>query len=234
MGVVMRFGRILILLCFCWTTALYAAVPQIVQPWYQQLLMTITTPNWAYILLLVSLYGILFEIMSPGLIFPAVIGVVSLVASIYALHSLPVNLLALGLLVTGVLVMILQALVRRFFGAVGLAGVLIFILGSLRLFPPLMLDWSVLITGTVMTAVFFLFIVRLAVRSQYKKVITGGEDLIGATAKVVEVNSKGLLVRLRGELWQAQADGLVRVGDEVKVISRDGLVLRVRRVCSPD
>lgn len=221
----MRLMRVFILLVLCSAGTLYAAPAS---SWHVQLFDFLTTPNWAYLLLLLGVYGIFFEVMNPGMLLPGVVGLVALFAAIYGLHLLPVTLLGVFLLVIGLLLMLLESFIKSF-GISAIAGVIAFVFGSFYLFDGQRLSLAVIIAATLVSAAFFLFVIRLAVRSQRKPVVTGGEELLGARARVVDVNSSRTLVRLHGELWQAQADESLKVGEQVEVIGRKGLVLTVKR-----
>lgn len=200
----------------------------------ERLLNFISDPNIAYILLMIGIYGIIFELSNPGAILPGVIGAISLILAFYSLQTLPINYAAAGLILLGILLFILE-LKFPSHGLLTLGGIICFILGSIMLFdianPLFKLSLSVIIPVTVVTALFFGVMLRLAYKAHKRKPVTGIEELIGfkGVAKT-DINSRSGMVILHGELWQAVSDEEIKKDEEVIVEEVIGLTLKVRKL----
>lgn len=198
--------------------------------WRYQLLAFITHPTIAYVLMLIAMYGLFFELSQPGLILPGVAGVIALLLVLYAFQLMSINYAGLALLAVGVGLMTLEVFVSTF-GIVGIGGVFAFIIGSIMLFdvndPHYRLALELILTMSVFTMAFLLVIVRLAIQSQKKKVMTGQEGLIGQEGIVLNVTNERAVVRIMGELWEANSIMPLHRGDKVKVTHLKGLTLIV-------
>ena len=209
----------------------------VIQPfeadWKTQFLSVITNPNIAYIFLLIALYGIFFELMNPGGIFPGVIGIISGVIALYALNMIPFNYAGLLLIILGIAFMVAEVLIAGF-GILGISGVAAFAFGSLLLFDaetlgsgisiPLIIAFSLVSLG------FFIFVLRFLLHSRSVKVVTGMDEMVGATAEVLESMKDEYRVRCHGEIWYATSDSLLEVGQNVRVEGLSGLVLHVKPI----
>jgi membrane-bound serine protease (ClpP class) len=204
---------------------------QYLQPdWRTRLLAVITDPNIAYVLMLIGIYGLFFEFANPGYILPGVAGAISLLLALYAFQVLPVNYAGLALLVLGIIFMLAEVFVPSF-GALGIGGLIAFVIGSIILFEEEGTGYAVslplIFTLSATTAGFFLFVVGAAVKARNRPVVSGMEELLGATGEVIEdFNGKGR-IRIHGEVWWAESAAPLQCGDRVKVDSVEGLVLRV-------
>jgi membrane-bound serine protease (ClpP class) len=198
--------------------------------WKTRFLAVITNPNIAYILLLVAIYGIFFELMNPGTFFPGVIGMISGVVALYALNLLPFNYAGLLLILLGIAFMIAEVFVAGF-GILGIGGAIAFAIGSFLLFDAQTLGTGVsiplIIAFSLVSLAFFLLILRFLIRARREKVVTGAEELVGASAEVVEAKGKNYRVRCHGEIWQARSESDLEVGQQVRVERIDGLTLHV-------
>ncbi|TKI69514.1 nodulation protein NfeD [Sulfurimonas crateris] len=198
--------------------------------WKSRFLSTITNPNIAYILLLLAIYGIFFELMNPGSIFPGVTGVISGVIAMYALNMIPFDYAGLLLILLGIALMVAEVFVAGF-GILGVGGVIAFAFGSLLLFDADTLGQSVsiplIIAFTLSSLVFFLLVIKLFLSSRSAKVVSGADEMIGAAAKVVDVREDGYLVHCHGETWSAVSDSKLSIGQDVEVVELSGLVLKV-------
>ncbi len=201
--------------------------------WKTQLLIIITDPNIAYILLLIAIYGIFFELLNPGGIVPGVIGIISGVISLYALNMLPFNYAGLLLILLGIAFMVAEVLIAGF-GILGIGGVIAFAFGSLLLFDTDTLGSGVsiplIIAFTLVSLAFFIFVIRFLIKSRSVKIVTGVDEMIGSTAEVLETSEKGYRVRCHGEVWYAESDSLLEVGQKVRVESLSGLMLHVNPI----
>lgn len=198
--------------------------------WKTQLLAIITDPNIAYILLIIAIYGIFFELMNPGAIVPGVIGVISGVVALYALNMLPFNYAGLLLILLGIVFMVAEVLVAGF-GILGIGGVISFAFGSLLLFDAETLGAGVstplVIAITVVSLAFFVYVIRFLIHSRSVRTVSGIEEMIGSDAKVLEVIDDGYRVRCHGEIWYAKSKDPLVIGQSVKVESLEGLTLYV-------
>ncbi len=198
--------------------------------WRTQVLTVLTNPNIAYILLLIGAYGLFFEFANPGTVAPGTIGGISLLVALFALNMLPVDYAGAGLVLLGLGLMVAEAFIGSF-GVIGIGGVIAFAVGSLFMFdantPGFALSLSVVVAATVVTAGFFLLVVAMLFRSRRRPVVTGQEALIGSEAEAIAWEGEQGRIRLKGEIWQARALQVLRVGMRVKVIGRDGLILLV-------
>lgn len=206
--------------------------------WRVRVLSILTDPNIAYILMLIGLYGIIFEFMSPGAVAPGVVGSISLLVGLFALNLLPINSAGLGLLLLGVALMVAEVLAPSFI--LGIGGIIAFALGSLLLFdqtPGFALSLPVVVTATALSAALFLLMLTAVVRAHRRRIVSGEEAMIGEPGTVLSWAGARGEVRVHGERWQARttrADGALMPGARVRVIGRDGLALTVEPERPPE
>jgi membrane-bound serine protease (ClpP class) len=204
-----------------------------------RILKVISDPNIAYILLMIGIWGIFFELANPGAIFPGVIGAICLILGLYSLQTLPVNWAGLLLIVMAIILFLLEVKVSSA-GILALAGIGSMILGSLMLFrspePFLRASIKLIISSTLATAAFFVFIAYKGLKAQLQKSFVGLESLIGELGEVIDdfENGKGK-VFIAGEIWDAETETNlpeeeIKKGDKVKVISTKGMKLIVEKV----
>ncbi|MFP5504907.1 MAG: NfeD family protein, partial [Gammaproteobacteria bacterium] len=213
------------------TLATAGATVRVVEPdWRNRLLSVITNPNIAYILMLIGIYGLIFEFSNPGAIVPGTVGAISLLLALYALQMLPISYAGMGLILLGIALMIGEAFAPSF-GVLGLGGVAAFVLGSIILMdteaPGFGIDMSVIVVFALLSAAVFIFIVGMAVRARRHPVVSGMNELVGGTATVLEDFQGRGTVRIHSEIWQAESGAALRKGQQVTVKGIDGLVLSV-------
>ncbi len=202
----------------------------------EKLLNIISDPDIAYILLMLGLLGLLFELFNPGIIFPGIIGFISLVLAFYALNTLPVNYAGLAFIVFGVVLLLLEIKVVSH-GMLAIGGIVALLTGSLMLIKPgsgleLMRISRVLIISTVaLTSAFFLFVIGMGIKAQRRKPVTGIKALVGETAFTLdELNPSGR-VSVHGEIWNAVSiTGMINPGEQVSVTEVKNLVLYVEHM----
>jgi membrane-bound serine protease (ClpP class) len=198
--------------------------------WRTELLAAITNPNVAFILMLLGIYGLIFEFLSPGSVAPGTIGAISLLVGLYALNLLPINYAGVGLLVLGIGLMIAEAHIGSF-GVIGIGGIAAFVIGAIVMFrsgaPGATLSPWMIAAATLATAAFFLLVIALLLRSRRRPVVTGKEALVGAEGEVVTWPGEEGRVRVAGEIWRARALKPLPPKARVRVVDRDGLVLIV-------
>jgi len=203
-----------------------------VPDWRTRLLSVVTDPNIAVILMMIGIYGLIFEFLSPGSVAPGTIGGISLLLGLYALSVLPVSYAGIGLILLGIGLMVAEAHSPSF-GVLGAGGSASLILGAAILFdtdtPGLQVSWSVLAALAVASFGFSLLVARLAFSSHRHAVATGGEQMIGIAGKVDSWTGAAGYVIAHGERWQAVSTQTLSRGEAVKVVGRNGLTLEVVR-----
>ena len=217
-----------------WVLDTNSLVLETIEPdWRNELLAIITNPNIAYILMLLGIYGLFFELANPGYVLPGVIGGISLLLALYALQVLPVNYAGLGLMILG-LVLIVGELFMPSFGILGIGGVISFVMGSILLFDResgnLAVSMPLIVAVSALSAGFFLIVIRSLYAARLRPVVAGAEELIGATGQVIADFSDDGNIHIHGEQWHVRSDTPMRSGDSARVISRDGLILTVEPV----
>jgi len=198
--------------------------------WRTEFLTIITNPNVAFILMLIGIYGIIFEFTTPGTMVPGTIGGISLLLALYALNLLPINYAGAALVLLGVGLMVAEVFIGSF-GVIGVAGVISFGIGSFMMFhsgaPGFELSISVVAAATIVTAALFVLVIALLLRSRKRPVVTGKEALLGAEGEALVWQQDEGRVRVLGEIWRARSSRPLEPGTRVKVVDRDGLVLFV-------
>jgi len=199
--------------------------------WRTRLLAVITNPTVAYLLVLVGIYALIFEFMNPGLILPGVVGAIALLLALYALHLLPVNYAGLALMLLGIAFMIAEAFLPSF-GAIGVGGIVAFALGSLLLIedtelPGFEIPYALIAGVTAASAGFLIVVLGMLARSRRRAVVSGREEMIGATGEALaDFDGEGW-ARVHGEQWKVRTSRPVRRGQKLRVTGMQGLILSV-------
>ncbi len=199
----------------------------------QKILNFISDPNVAYILMLLGFYGLFFEIMSPGAIFPGVMGGICLILAFFAFQTLSVNYAGLLLIILAIILFILDVKIASH-GVLTIGGVISMIMGSLMLFETpgsfVRLSMYLLLPAVLATALFFTVIIGLAVKARRRKPVTGKEELIGIEGVArTEITAEGGMVFLHGELWSAYSDEPIPKDSRIIVEQISGLKMKVKR-----
>lgn len=200
--------------------------------WRTRLLAVITSPNVAYILMLVGIYGIIFELSNPGSIYPGVIGVIALVLAFYALQVMPVNYAGLALILLGLIFMVAEAFLPSF-GILGIGGMVAFITGSIILWddPDLNISIPLVIGTAVVLAAFSIWVLGRLMQMRKKKPTIGGDDeLFGMIGEAREDFDRHGQIFVNSEIWNAETAGPLLQGQRVRVIGKEGLRLKVEAV----
>ena len=193
----------------------------------------LSNPNIAYVLMMIGFLGLYFELAHPGVIFPGVIGAISLILAFFAFQTLPINYAGILLIVLAIILFIVEVKVTSF-GLLTIGGIVSMLLGSLMLFespvPYLRVSWAVLIPVVLGTSALFILSATLAFRAYLSKPTTGMEGLVGeiGTAKT-EILQEGK-VFIHGEYWNAYSDEVISEGEKVSVLKVDGLRMKVERL----
>ncbi len=198
--------------------------------WRTELLSVLTNPTIAYGLLLIGIYGLMFEGYNPGAILPGVVGAICLLLALFAFQVLSVNFAGLALIALGALLVVAEAFAPSF-GALGIGGLVSFVIGSIILFdkdvPGYSLAMPVIATVAFIGGSLMFMIMWLFGRSRRRPVVTGAEQILHATAVVAADFSGEGRVRLSGELWNARSSVPLTAGQRVKVVKMEGLLLWV-------
>ena len=199
----------------------------------ERLLATLSNPNIAYILMMIGLVGLYFELSNPGAIFPGVIGGISLILSFLAFRTLPVNYAGFLLILLGVVLFIAEIKIASY-GLLTVGGIVSLALGSIMLFesplPYLHASLFVIIPTVLATAAFFIFAIMISVKALMAKPATGPEGLVAEIGRAVTRLAPGGKVFVHGELWNAQTDGTIEKEERIRVLGTEGLVLKVEKV----
>ena len=199
----------------------------------QGILAAISDPNISYILLLIGLAGLYFELSTPGAILPGVIGGISLLLAFFGLSTLPVNYTGILLIVFGVILFIAEIKVMSH-GMLTVGGIISLIMGSLLLFdtaePALRVSLQVLIPAILVVSGFFIVVIWMATKAQLRKHLTGAEAMIGAeTEALTDIANEGK-VFLEGQYWKAISEKPIKQGTKVKIVKVEGLSLIVEEI----
>jgi membrane-bound serine protease (ClpP class) len=200
----------------------------------QKLLKALANPNLAYILMMLGIYGLFFELSNPGSLVPGILGGICLLLALFAFQTLPVDYTGIALILLGVIMLILEIKVPSF-GALSIGGVTALVFGSLMIFDSAQ-EWArlslrVLIPTVIVFAGFFLLCVWLVVRAQKRPVTTGLSALVGVTGRLVqgiENPAETGKVVCRGEIWDARADLPLAIDSRVSVVAVEGRVVKVK------
>jgi membrane-bound serine protease (ClpP class) len=206
------------------------AVETVKPDWRTELLSVITNPTVAYGLLLIGIYGLLFEGYNPGAVLPGVAGAICLLLALFAFQVLPVNYAGLALIILGTMLVVAEAFVPSF-GTLGVGGLIAFVIGSIMLFDTSVPGFEVampIIGGIAFVAGLLLCgMVWMFARSRRRPVVTGVEHIVGSTAEAIEDFTEQGVVRLGGETWKAHSSAPLRSGQRVRVVRVEGLLLWV-------
>jgi membrane-bound serine protease (ClpP class) len=198
--------------------------------WRTRLLSVITDPSIAYILVLLGLYSILFEFYNPGMVLPGVVGAICVLVALYAFQMLPVNYAGLALIALGVGLMVAEHFVPGF-GVLGIGGIVAFVIGSIMLIdtdaPGFRIPWPLIAGAAAASALFLMLVLSLAVRSRARPVVSGREQMLGATGEVLENVAGETYARVHGEIWKVRSGIPLERGQVVRVTGIDGLLLTV-------
>jgi len=210
-----------------------AAVAPIAVGFRDRFLALITDPNVAYILMMVGMLGIFFELSTPGAILPGVLGGISLILAFFAFQSLPINWAGLLLILFGLALLVAEIKIASH-GILTIGGVVSMVLGSMMLYDApetgLRISWLVIIPTVGATAGLVVAAVSMGLRALYRPASTGAAGMMGQVGVVKRALDPEGQVLIDGELWRAVAeDGPVAAGEMVRVARMDGLTLTVTR-----
>lgn len=189
-------------------------------------------PEVMFILMLIAIYGIIGELTTPGAILPGVVGAIALIIALYLAAVLPVNVTGLVLIALALILFIFDIYAPTH-GVLTIGGIISFLIGSLMLFnradPLFRLSLSYIIPATVVTALFFVFVVGKGWRAQLLPVKAGVETMVGKTVTALTpIDAHGGRIFVEGEYWRAISDTPIARGEIVKIVDLQGLTVKVK------
>jgi membrane-bound serine protease (ClpP class) len=199
----------------------------------ESFLATLSNPNIAYILMMIGLAGLYFELSNPGAVFPGVIGGICLILAFFAFRTLPVNYAGVLLILLGIFLFIAEIKIASY-GLLSVGGIISLALGSIMLFdsplPFLRASLTVIIPTVLVAAGFFIFAVTMTVKAHRAKPATGREGLIGELGTAAARIAPEGKVFVHGEFWNAYADGIIEEGQKIRVVKEEGLRVKVEKL----
>ena len=211
-----------------------AIITNIEKSFQQDLLDILSDPNIAYILMMLGIYGLLFELYNPGSILPGIVGFISLVLAFYSLHTLPINYAGLALIIFAVILFILEIKIISH-GLLTVGGVISLALGSIMLIQTepglefISISWEVILISVIVTAGFFTFAIGMGIKAQQRKPATGIQGIIGENGEVMNDLKPDGQIKVHGEIWNAVSlEGNLKKGVRVTVVEVENLKLKVR------
>ncbi len=198
-----------------------------------RILKTISDPNFIWILFMIGLAGIGFEITHPGSIFPGVIGAVSLILAFYASQTLPVNYAGLLLIVLSIIFFIAEIEVTSY-GVLSIGGLISLVIGSIMLFEDVGVSLTLLIPTAILLGGFFIVVAGLALRAHRTQPKSGSDGLLGEIGVVKKPIDPEGLVFVHGENWRARSSEKIEPGEKIEVEGMNGLILKVRKAIKPE
>ena len=215
-----------------------ASIESLNMTFWEKILDIISEPTIAYILMLLGFYGILFELYNPGAIMPGVVGFIAIILAFYSMHTLPINYAGLALIIFAIILFLLEIKIVSH-GMLAIGGVISLLLGSMMLIRTtsaweiIRISRGVIIFSTIITALFFLFVIGQGLRAQRRKVVTGIEGLVGTLGKSLDTLDPAGTVMVEGEIWNAESiAGTINSGESVRVTAMKNLKLYVEKINS--
>ena len=213
-----------------------AMVVRIEMGWRERLLNTFSNPNIAYILLMIGMWGIFFELSHPGAIFPGVVGAICLILGLYSLHTLPVNFAGVALIFLGLILFFAEIKITSY-GMLALGGVISILLGTIMLFksspPYYQFSLKVVLPLFIFTVLFFGTLAYIAISAQFQKPSVGVEALIGEEGEAVtDIEPEGK-VFVHGEYWDAYSETPIKKGERVRIEDVKKFKVIVKRIAPP-
>ena len=198
--------------------------------WRTKLLSVITNPSVAYVLVLLGIYAVLYEFSNPGLVLPGVVGAICILLALYAFQLLPVNYAGLALILLGIAFMVAEAFVPAF-GSLGVGGLIAFVIGSIILIdtdaPGFEIPYALIGGIAVASGAFLILVIGMLAKGRRRPVVTGREEMIGASGVALDDISGEGWARVHSETWRVRASEPVRKGQRVRVKAMNGLVLDI-------
>ncbi len=201
--------------------------------WRDKFLGVISDPNITYILMMIGIFGLMFELFNPGSVLPGVVGAISLIIAFYAFQTLPINYAGLALILLAIVLFVAEIKIVSH-GILAIGGIISMFLGSIMLihspFELVSISLTLIITTVLVAAAFFIWVIGLGLKAQRRKPTTGLEGMIGESGSVMTAIRPGVpgQVTVHGEIWQATSDSNLKRGEEVVVESFEKWTLKVK------
>lgn len=209
-----------------------AHIVHIEPDWRNRILSVLANPQVALLLMMVGIYGLFFELTSPGIALPGVAGLICLLLGLYAFQMLPVNWAGVALIAAGMAMMISEAFLPSF-GILGIGGIIAFILGGLFLtdtgIPEFDLSVPFVVGLAIASALLIMLVATMAARSHKMKIVSGREEMLGMVGVVSAIKDGMVYADVHGESWRVRCNEPLAPGDRIRVVAMDGLVLQVTR-----
>jgi len=207
-----------------------ATVVNLDPDWKTRFLSVITDPSVALILMMIGIYGLFFEFYNPGFVLPGVVGAICLLLALFAFQLLPINYAGLALILLGLAFMVTEAFLPSF-GVLGLGGIVAFAFGAVMLIdtelPGFGIPLSVVAGLAAVSALFIFLVATMALKARRRPVVSGKEQLLGSTGVTLDdIQNEGWAL-VHGENWRVRSAVLLKRGQKIRVVAREGLVLAV-------
>jgi membrane-bound serine protease (ClpP class) len=212
------------------------AIIELSMTFSQMLLNILSDPNLVYILFMLGIYGLFFELYNPGAIFPGVIGGICIILALYSMHTLPINYAGLAFIVFAVILFILEIKIVSH-GILSVGGVISLIFGSIMLIDVdsfgqvFRISWQIIATVVILTTLFFTFAITMGIKAQKRKPTTGAEGIVGEIGVAIsDIDPEGEVI-VHGEIWNSESTGgKIINGQKIIVEGISSLKLKVRVV----
>ncbi len=206
-------------------------IHEVKMDWRNRILYKISNPTIAYILLMLGIYGLFFELSNPGSIVPGVVGGIFIILAFFALQTLPLRAAGLLLILFAIVLFILEVKVTSY-GILTIGGIVAMFLGSLMLFEDtpgfgVRIDWRVALAFTLTTAAFFIFALGMALKARLTKPTTGREGMIGEVGVALTEIAPVGTVKVMGEIWQASSEVPIKKGEAIVIKEVINMQLKV-------
>jgi len=193
-----------------------------------KILKIISDPNIAYILMMIGLAGLYFELSHPGAIFPGVIGAISLILAFFSFQTLPVNYAGVVLILLAIIFFIAEVKVASY-GILSIGGLISLTLGSLMLFENMRVSLKLMMPTIILVGGFFVIVAGVAFRALRTKPVSGVDGMVGEIGVARELIEPEGLVFVHGETWRAFSEERIEPGETVEVTGIKGLLLNVKK-----
>lgn len=198
--------------------------------WRTDFLSVITDPSVAYMLILLGIYAIIFELTHPGLVLPGVVGTICVLIAMYAFQMLPVNYAGLALILLGLGLIVAEAFVPAY-GSLGIGGVIAFVVGSVILIdtdvPGYGIPFALIAGFATASAALLVVVTGLLLKARKRPVVSGTEEMIGSKGEVLDDFDDEGLARVHSEIWRVRSRAPLKAGQRVRVAAMHGLLLDV-------
>lgn len=210
-------------------------IKTIERPWRLEFLDVLTDPNIAYILMMLGIYGLFFELYNPGSIFPGVLGAISLILAFYSFQTLPINYAGLALIILAIILFLLEIKVTSY-GVLSIGGTISLFLGSVMLFDSpddmMRLSYAIIIPVVLVTLAFFGIVIGYGIKAQRRRIATGPSSMVGERGVAmsrIEPGKSGQ-IRIHGEIWKAISREFIQPDEPIIVEKVDQLTLIVKKI----